>query len=92
MALVAAAMSSSTSSARPPGWNGLRGGEQIEGGKGLSAFQAMLWKYTAKCALPEGKTLKAPPDATGKRLEFPGLFGVAPEWSDDAGRGETTGG
>jgi len=42
----------------------------------------MLWKYTARCALPEGKTLEAPPDATGKRLKFPGLFGVAPEWND----------
>lgn len=42
----------------------------------------MLWKYTARCALPEGKTLQAPPDAKGKRLEFPGLFGAAPEWND----------
>jgi hypothetical protein len=93
MVVLASAISLSTPSARalartpsaprrPPGWNGLRGGEQIEGGKGLSAFQAMLWKYTAKCALPEGKTLEAPPDATGKRLKFPGLFGVAPEWND----------
>ena len=62
-------------------WNGVPGGQQIDGAQGMTALQAMLWKYTARCALPAGQELEAPPDATtGKRPKFPGFFGMAPEW------------
>lgn len=70
---------------RKPGsatWNGVPAGQQIDGGGRLTAFQAMLWKYTARCALPEGQELEAPDAATGKPMKFPGFFGVAPEWRD----------
>lgn len=62
------------------GWNGVAGGKQIDGGQGMTALQAMLWRYTARCALEQGQHLEAPDAATGKRLRFPGMFGVAPEW------------
>jgi hypothetical protein len=47
-----------------------------------SEVQAMLLKYTARCALREGQQLEGPADATGARQRFPGLLGIAPEWLD----------
>jgi hypothetical protein len=46
------------------------------GGGSASAEGAMLWKYIARCALPEGHTLKGPAGA-----QFAGGVGVAPEWA-----------
>ena len=68
--------------ARSVTWNGLSGGQQLESGKGMTALQAMLWKYVARCALPAGQDLQAPATAGTKPLKFPGLFGLAPEWRD----------
>jgi len=76
-------------------WNGISGSQQAQGGDGktrgkgpgakaVTPFQAMLWKYTARCALPKGQELEAPDVETGKRLKFPGFFGIAPEWRDGA--------
>lgn len=65
--------------------NGLRGGGDASGspgGKGLTAGQAMLWKYTARCALRPNQKLEAPDADTGKTLTFHGLLGIAPEWHD----------
>lgn len=67
--------------------NGLPGGAAVADGspgKGLTAGQAMLWKYTARCALRPDQTLEAPDAETGKALTFRGMLGIAPEWHDGA--------
>lgn len=74
-------------SPRPlPMTNGLVNGADASGGpvggKGLTAGQAMLWKYTARCALTPKQTLQAPDAETGKPLTFRGALGIAPEWHD----------
>ena len=43
----------------------------------MTALQAMLWKYTARCALRDDQEL-AVPGSTGPK--FRGSLGVAPEW------------
>ncbi|HEX2656945.1 MAG TPA: carbohydrate-binding protein [Polyangia bacterium] len=65
--------------------NGLPGGNAVSDGapgKGLTVGQAMLWKYTARCALRADQTLEAPDAETGKTLTFRGMLGIAPEWHD----------
>ena len=53
--------------AREDAWNGLAAGQQLDSGKGMTALQAMLWKYVARCALPEGQELEAPPNSGQKK-------------------------
>jgi hypothetical protein len=60
--------------------NGLPSTQQVDGGQGMTALQAMMWKYVARCALPEGKELTAPAVPGQPPQKFPGLLGVAPEW------------
>ncbi|MEA2695866.1 MAG: hypothetical protein QOI66_137 [Myxococcales bacterium] len=57
--------------------NGLPSSHEVEGGKGMTDLQAMLWKYTARCALREDQELTAPGSGGQK---FRGSLGVAPEW------------
>jgi len=61
-------------------WNGLPGTQQIEGRAKLTDLQAMLWKYTARCALREDQELEEPGAKTGNGQKFRGWLGVAPEW------------
>jgi Carbohydrate binding module (family 6) len=54
----------------------------------LTPQQAMLWKYTARCALRADQELEAPVGSTGDKLKFKGMLGLAPEWREgkcDAG-------
>ena len=48
----------------------------------LTPQQAMLWKYTARCALRADQELEAPVGSTGEKVKFKGLLGLAPEWRD----------
>ena len=48
----------------------------------LTPQQAMLWKYTARCALRPNQELETPPGADGKTLRFKGALGLAPEWRE----------
>jgi hypothetical protein len=48
----------------------------------LTPQQAILWKYTARCALRPDQELETPPGADGKTLLFKGALGLAPEWRD----------
>jgi hypothetical protein len=48
----------------------------------LTPQQAMLWKYTARCALRADQELEAPVGSTGEKLKFKGLLGLAPEWRE----------
>ena len=48
----------------------------------LTPQQAMLWKYTARCALRPNQELETPPGADGKTLLFKGALGLAPEWRE----------
>ena len=48
----------------------------------LTPQQAMLWKYTARCALRADQELEAPVGSTGDKVKFKGLLGLAPEWRD----------
>jgi Carbohydrate binding module (family 6) len=48
----------------------------------LTPQQAMLWKYTARCALRADQELEAPVGSTGDALKFKGALGLAPEWRE----------
>ena len=48
----------------------------------LTPQQAMLWKYTARCALRADQELEAPVGSTGDKLKFKGFLGLAPEWRE----------
>ena len=48
----------------------------------LTPQQAILWKYTARCALRPDQELETPPGADGKTLLFKGALGLAPEWRE----------
>lgn len=48
----------------------------------LTPQQAMLWKYTARCALRADQVLEAPVGSTGDKVKFKGLLGLAPEWRE----------
>jgi hypothetical protein len=48
----------------------------------LTPQQAILWKYTARCALRPDQELETPPGADGKTLLFKGALGLAPEWHE----------
>jgi len=48
----------------------------------LTPQQAILWKYTARCALRPDQELETPPGADGKTLLFKGGLGLAPEWRE----------
>lgn len=48
----------------------------------LTPQQAMLWKYTARCALRADQELEAPVGSTGDKVKFKGLLGLAPEWRE----------
>jgi hypothetical protein len=48
----------------------------------LTPQQAMLWKYTARCALRADQELEAPVGSTGDKMRFKGLLGLAPEWRE----------
>jgi hypothetical protein len=60
--------------------NGLPSTQNVDSGKGLTAQQAMMWKYTVRCALRPDQELAAPPAAGGQAQKFRGAIGVAPEW------------
>jgi hypothetical protein len=47
----------------------------------LTAEQAMLWKYTARCALRADQGLEATVGA-GEKVTFKGELGLAPQWRD----------
>jgi hypothetical protein len=53
---------------------------QMVGGPGLGELEAMIWKYTARCALMPDQVLEATDAATGGPRQFPGSLGLAPEW------------
>jgi len=65
-------------------WNGLPPGAASGDVRGPGDLKAMLWKYVARCALPEGKQLEAPPGPNGEIRRFDGFFGAAPEWNEGA--------
>jgi len=44
---------------------------------GLNAQQAMLWKYTARCALRSDQELEAPAGPDGDKPKFKGSLGLA---------------
>ena len=46
----------------------------------LTPQQALLWKYTARCALRADQELDAPVQPNGEELKFKGSLGLAPEW------------
>ena len=48
----------------------------------LKPQQAMLWKYTERCALRADQELEAPAGSTDDKVKFKGLVGLAPEWSE----------
>jgi hypothetical protein len=48
----------------------------------LTPQQAILWKYTARCALRPDQELETPPGTDGKTLLFKGALGLAPEWRE----------
>ena len=48
----------------------------------LTPQQAILWKYTARCALRPDQELETPPGAEGKTMLFKGALGLAPEWRE----------
>ena len=60
--------------------NGLPAASTAPAGSSSPELQAMLLKYTARCALREDQTLEGPADATGRRSRFRGSMGIAPEW------------
>ena len=50
--------------------------------KRLTEQQAMLWKYTARCALRPDQALEQSVGDEGRIERFPGAMGLAPEWRD----------
>jgi Carbohydrate binding module (family 6) len=48
----------------------------------LTPQQAMLWKYTARCALRANQELEAPAGRNGDGQKFKGALGLAPEWRE----------
>jgi hypothetical protein len=48
----------------------------------LTPQQAILWKYTARCALRPDQQLETPPGPDGATLKFKGELGLAPEWRE----------
>jgi len=60
--------------------NGLPAASAARAGSSSPELQAMLLKYTARCALREDQTLEGPADATGKKAQYRGSMGIAPEW------------
>jgi len=60
--------------------NGFPSTHEVEAGKGMTELQAMLWKYTARCALRPDQELAAPARPGEMPHKFPGAIGVAPEW------------
>ena len=60
--------------------NGFPSAQHVETGKGMTALQAMMWKYTARCALRADQELTAPAAAGAPPQKFAGAIGVAPEW------------
>jgi len=50
--------------------------------RALTNQQAMLWKYTARCALRDNQELEAPAGPNGGTLKFKGALGLAPEWRE----------
>ena len=64
-----------------------RAGTVDETGRGgptgqLTAQQALLWKYTARCALRADQELEAPAGPNGEKLKFKGSLGLAPAWRE----------
>ena len=52
------------------------------GAAALTEQQAMLWKYTARCALRADQVLERAVGDAGRIERFPGLLGLAPEWRE----------
>jgi len=50
--------------------------------RALTPQQAVLWKYTARCALRADQELEAPAGPNGDKLKFKGALGLAPEWRE----------
>jgi hypothetical protein len=48
----------------------------------LTPQQAMLWKYTARCALRADQELESPPGPDGATFKFKGALGLAPQWRE----------
>jgi hypothetical protein len=48
----------------------------------LTAQQAILWKYTARCALRADQELESPPGPDGATFKFKGALGLAPQWRE----------
>ncbi len=48
----------------------------------LTPQQALLWKYTARCALRADQELEAPAGRGSEKLKFKGSLGLAPEWRE----------
>jgi hypothetical protein len=59
-------------------------GEQVVPGGAtageLTPQQAMLWKYTARCALRADQELTAPSGPGGAPMKLKGALGLGPEW------------
>lgn len=51
-------------------------------GPALTPQQAILWKYTARCALQADQELETPPGPDGATLKFKGDIGLAPQWRE----------
>jgi hypothetical protein len=48
----------------------------------LNPQQAILWKYTARCALRGDQELETPKGPDGTTFKFKGALGLAPEWRE----------
>jgi len=48
----------------------------------LTPQQAMLWKYTARCALRADQELESPSGPDGATFKFQGALGLAPQWQE----------
>ena len=48
----------------------------------LNPQQAMMWKYTARCALRADQKLESPPGPDGATFKFRGQMGLAPQWRE----------
>jgi len=78
--VVIVAFVTATSAGARAAENGFPSTQQVESGKGMTELQAMLWKYTARCALRPDQELAAPAKPGETPKKFPGSIGVAPEW------------